>query len=264
MPKRPIASVVSRRTVRVADFEQFLECLAPASQLYIALNHLTEIRAVVKDRHRRFLWVSDNVPARHGYASGREMLGLTDADINPKELAAVYDQDDTFVLRTGKPILGKTEIAFDEMGLPAWFNVNKLPLRDRRRRVVGLVATIQTIPAGQPLPTLGGELRTVIDYIRSHLGELIWVGDLAALIDLTARQLERRFLRTTGLTPSQFITRCRVAEACRQLRDTDAAISRIAISVGYCDQSAFTKVFRHQLGLTPLQFRKSRSRAGGT
>ncbi|MDR3639621.1 MAG: helix-turn-helix domain-containing protein [Isosphaeraceae bacterium] len=248
------------RIPRLPDFEKFLECLAPASQLHLALNHLADTRVVVKDRRGRFLWVSDNVPARHGYNSVQEMLGLTDTDINPKELAALYEQDDAFVLRTGRPILGKTEIAFDELGLPGWFSVNKLPLRDRRQRIIGLIATIQTIPEGRSLPAPGGELRTVIGYIRSHLDDPLRIGELAALIHLTPRQLERRFRQATGLTPSRFITRCRVAEACRQLRDTDAPIGRIAVSVGYYDQSAFTKVFRQQLGLTPLQFRKSRSR----
>ncbi|QEH34657.1 HTH-type transcriptional activator RhaS [Aquisphaera giovannonii] len=262
---------MSRRSPRPGDpresgvesFERFVEALAPGSQFHVALNHLADTRVVVKDRRGRFLWVSDNVPARHGYASGREMLGLTDVDINPKELAAVYGQDDTSVLRTGRPILGKTEIAFDEAGLPAWFLVNKLPLRDRRRRVVGLIATIQDIPEGRTLPSPGGELRTVIDAIRSQLDRPLRIGDLASLIHVSARQLERRFLQATGLTPSRYIARCRIAEACRRLRDTDEPVGRIAVAVGFYDQSAFTKVFRRQLGLTPLQFRRSRSRSSG-
>jgi AraC-like DNA-binding protein len=251
------------RKAGVADFEDFVEGLAPGSQFHVALNHLADTRVVVKDRRGRFLWVSDNVPARHGFAGAREMLGLTDADINPRELAAVYGRDDAFVLRTGKPILGKTEIAFDEAGLPAWFIVNKLPLRDRRRRVVGLIATIQAIPEGRSLPAPGGELRTVIDAIRSRLEGPLRIGELAALIHVSARQLERRFRQATGLTPSRYIARCRVAEACRRLRDTDEPIGRIAIAVGFYDQSAFTKVFRRQIGLTPLQFRRSRSRSTG-
>lgn len=242
----------------LAEFHQLLDSLAPASHFHMVMNHLSDIRVLVKDRKRRFLWVSDNVPARHGFATAAEMVGLTDIDINPKSLATSYSKDDVYVLTTGKPIFNKLEISFDEFGLPNWFRVNKAPLRDRKQRVIGLVATIQPLAKEKVLPDAGGDLRKVTNWIMSHLSDQLRVDQLASLIHITARQLERRLKWATGLTPMQFINRCRVMESCRLLRDSDQSIGKIAISVGFYDQSAYTKVFRTQLGLTPLQYRKSR------
>lgn len=239
-------------------FEAFIDRISPASHFHVVMNQLSDIRVLVKDRKRRFVWVSDNVPSRHGFGSPQEMIGLSDIDINPKSLATTYSKDDLFVLNTGKPIFNKLEISFDEYGLPNWFRVNKAPLYDRQQRVIGIIATIQPLPKNQVLPETSGDLKPVTDWIHAHLGEQVRVDHLASLIHVTARQLERRLKWATGLTPLQFINRCRVMESCRLLRETDNAIGKIAIDVGFYDQSAYTKIFRGQLGLTPLQYRKSR------
>jgi AraC-like DNA-binding protein len=59
-----------------------------------------------------------------------------------------------------------------------------------------------------------------------------------------------------GLTPAQLIIKTRVDAARRMLRESDAPISRIAGSCGYCDQSALTRQFKAAVGLTPAQYRE--------
>ena len=36
---------------------------------------------------------------------------------------------------------------------------------------------------------------------------------------------------------------------------SDQSIAQIALDFGFCDQSAFTQLFRKHMGLTPRQFR---------
>ncbi len=61
--------------------------------------------------------------------------------------------------------------------------------------------------------------------------------------------------RFFGLTPSQFITKTRIASASRLLRETDQSVAAIALACGFYDHSAFTRTFRAMTGVTPTQFR---------
>ncbi len=57
--------------------------------------------------------------------------------------------------------------------------------------------------------------------------------------------------RLFGLTPSQFITKSRIAAASRMLHDLNKSVSEIAHACGFYDHSAFTRAFRSATGMTP-------------
>lgn len=78
----------------------------------------------------------------------------------------------------------------------------------------------------------------------------------AALMDVSERTLARR-LADHGLTYGQLIDELRFSEAKKLLREPDIRIEEIAQSVGFDDQSNFTRMFRRISGLTPREFRKA-------
>lgn len=240
----------------------FIASIAPDSHFHLALNCLGNTRVLVKDQAGRFIWVSDNVPRRHGFTTAAEMVGLDDWDINPPKLAKIYREDDLGVMRSGEPLLGRVELAFDERGMLRWYVTNKLPLRDRLGKVIGLIATIQEHAGVPEMPTFGSELQEVVQYILAHLTESLPLTHLAALAGVSARQLERRFRNAMGTSPTDFILRARLDEACRRLRESDDTIGRIALDLQFYDQSAFTRLFRRHLGMTPKAFRQTRAGRG--
>jgi AraC-like DNA-binding protein/DNA gyrase inhibitor GyrI len=66
----------------------------------------------------------------------------------------------------------------------------------------------------------------------------------------------RIFLAYTGETPFDFLRRVRLMTAVRMLQqDPDGPITEIALSVGYETPSAFNKVFKQKLLLSPRKFR---------
>ena len=78
---------------------------------------------------------------------------------------------------------------------------------------------------------------------------------LAQRAQLAPHRLARLMKRFFGLTPSQFITKTRIAAASRLLRETDQSVADIALACGFYDHSAFTRAFRAVTGVTPTQFR---------
>jgi AraC-like DNA-binding protein len=78
----------------------------------------------------------------------------------------------------------------------------------------------------------------------------------AALMGTSERTLARR-LSARGLTYGNLIDEVRFSEAKKLLRTADVRIGDIAISVGFHDQSHFTRMFRRLGGLSPKEFRKA-------
>lgn len=67
----------------------------------------------------------------------------------------------------------------------------------------------------------------------------------------------RTFKQATGYAPHQYIVNRRVERARRLLAETELPVAQVALSVGFQNQSHFTKVFRRATGATPRTFRLS-------
>ncbi len=69
-----------------------------------------------------------------------DVLGKTDFDTYPAQLAAQFWADDKMVLDSGQPIINREEPGRDSQGNPKWTLTTKVPLRDDNSQVVvGLV-----------------------------------------------------------------------------------------------------------------------------
>ncbi|MGH3564367.1 MAG: helix-turn-helix domain-containing protein [Mycobacterium sp.] len=112
-------------------------------------------------------------------------------------------------------------------------------------------------PAGHDGLTFAQQ-RTVRDYIAAHLDEAITLDDLAASVALSRFHFARRFRRSTGISPHDFVLRQRVEQATMMLARSGAVLPDIAARCGFADQSHMTRVFNKYVGTTP-----GRYRAGG-
>lgn len=74
-----------------------------------------------------------------GVKSMEEVIGKTDFDSYPAELAAKFWADDKAVLDSGLPIINREEPGLDTQGNPIWVMTTKVPLQDADGHVKGLV-----------------------------------------------------------------------------------------------------------------------------
>ncbi|MGA9577242.1 MAG: AraC family transcriptional regulator [Terrimicrobiaceae bacterium] len=100
-------------------------------------------------------------------------------------------------------------------------------------------------------------LRKIEDYVRANLAESISIEKLAELAELSPFHFSRVFKQATGMTPLQFVTRERMLQAQRLIRETSRSLIEIALEVGYTSPSHFAPVFRRIVGVTPTEFRNS-------
>lgn len=84
----------------------------------------------------------------------------------------------------------------------------------------------------------------------------VQVSALAGRACLEPRTFLRRFVRATGLRPSEYQLRLRIDRARELLEWPRGRIDAIASRVGYEDPRAFRRVFRKVTGLTPSEYRR--------
>lgn len=80
------------------------------------------------------------------------------------------------------------------------------------------------------------------------------IGDLAGRLEISERQLQRRFRAAVGLTPKQF-ARIRRFRACARnlIVERPEAWGRVALAYGYADQAHLNREFSRLSGRSPTQ-----------
>jgi PAS domain S-box-containing protein len=99
----------------------------------------------VKDVGSRFLAANLATARIMGVTAPDDLLGKTDADFCPSELAAEYRADEQELMRSGQPLVNKEEHRPDAAGRLRIVLTTKIPLKDHRGRVFGLVAISRDI-----------------------------------------------------------------------------------------------------------------------
>ena len=102
-----------------------------------------------------------------------------------------------------------------------------------------------------------GAMRRVQDYVEANLSHAIDLATLAAIAGLSIHHFARGFKQSVGIAPHHYLIQKRVERAGDMLAHTDLALSEIAYTVGFSDQSHLARHFRRMLGITPGQFRWS-------
>jgi PAS domain S-box-containing protein len=116
----------------------------------------------LKDVEGRFLAVNDTFSRACGRASADEVVGLTDFDVWPKELAQNYVDDDRSVMATRKQ--KDVEETILTQGALRWFETFKTPVLDRLGNVLGTTGFARDITERQ---LLGEQLRAQREQLRA-------------------------------------------------------------------------------------------------
>ena len=214
----------------------------------------------IKDKEHRLVMVNDGFLPRLGL-SQEELFGKTDFDLFPARLAEHFRRDDRDIFETKKAKLNILELVFNSQGLPDWYLTNKYPLFNDRGDVAGLMGTVRPYGDGEKKELKwerDDEIGRAVNHIRNHFRSEMAISDLVKVSGLSHRKLHRGFVELFGVAPMQFITRTRIEAACDDLLSSTKKLSVIAKENGFYDQSSFTQLFRRQMKITPLKYRKQR------
>ncbi|MBN1549921.1 helix-turn-helix domain-containing protein, partial [bacterium] len=97
-----------------------------------------------------------------------------------------------------------------------------------------------------------------LQYIRQNTHSPLRVQTIAAYAHLSRSQLNRKFMKSLGFNPSDFIVRCKLEEAKELLTFTSKPTSEISQILCFSSQSYFCNVFKKYYQMTPLEFRQKK------
>lgn len=100
-------------------------------------------------------------------------------------------------------------------------------------------------------------VREIQSYIALHYEQQISLGDISSRFHVSKGHLCEIFKRECGMTVVAFLRDIRMAVAAHRLRETGNDIGQIAASVGYLDNSYFTRSFRGIFGVSPETYRRN-------
>src|ERR1043166_9274320 len=92
-----------------------------------------------KDAESRFVIANLSVATNAGVKTPADLVGKTDFDLFPKDLAANYYEDEQKVIRSGQPLLNREEQCVDTHGNMRYLLTTKVPFRDENGRINGVV-----------------------------------------------------------------------------------------------------------------------------
>ncbi|WP_420012283.1 GlxA family transcriptional regulator [Tateyamaria sp.] len=98
-----------------------------------------------------------------------------------------------------------------------------------------------------------GKLGIALQIMENNLEDPLRPDEIAQVIELSTRQLERLFAKHLGMSPKRHYLQLRLEKARGLLRQTSLSVTDICVACGFRSLSHFSKSYRATFGLSPGQ-----------
>ncbi len=244
----------------IADYrpENSLAFVGNVSLLLPLFDTLTNVVFFVKDEQARYQLANKTLLTRCQLIRHEDIVGFTTEEVFSHRQSKDYILQDMKVLREGKSIVDNLELHSYASGQLGWCITNKLPIYDKRQKVVAMVGiSVDIDEDNERVLRKHARLAEVAQFVRAHLDQKINITQLAGLANVSVSQLERTFKAVLNMSPLQFVQKLRLEYAIKLLAQPEISITQISLNCGYSDHSAFSRQFKQSTGMSPTQFRET-------
>lgn len=249
MEKHAIFSAVEKRH----NLANQLSDVFFAEQLF---DTMSDIVFFVKDTEGRYVVVNQTLVRRCGLREKNALIGRKAEDVFPSSLAISYAAQDAIVLRGSRELRDQLELHLYPNRSPGWCLTQKNPLRDERGHIVGMCGISRDLATPDQHHPVYAKIAAAVKYLHQNYAQTVTMAELVKLTGLSIAQLERNFHKIFSLTPLQMMVKIRLDAASIMLAETNTSITEIALACGYQDHSAFSRVFKATVGMTPSEYRE--------
>lgn len=136
-----------------------------------------------------------------------------------------------------------------EQGIDLAARVSELLVRDRLGEP--LTVSVAT-PARKQQP----QIEEAIQLMAANIEEPLGADELASLVGISRRQLERLFRKHLDTVPSRHYLKLRLEQARKLLRESDRPVVDVAMACGFSNASHFSTAYKNHFDLTPREERQ--------
>ena len=205
----------------------------------------------------------DDYVCSHDHVCGDECLSL---QLTPELVETIGDHDAIWSVGALPPMpelmvlaeladaaaARRSEIALDEAGLL---------MAARFMEVAGDASAAKSAMSDRkPAINPARDRRRAVEaalWLDQHAHQAVDLESVSRQAGLSPFHFLRLFARVLGVTPHQYLVRCRLRHAARLLADPARSVTDVAFDVGFADLSNFVRTFRRAAGVSPRAFRKA-------
>jgi AraC family transcriptional regulator, L-arginine-responsive activator len=112
-----------------------------------------------------------------------------------------------------------------------------------------------------PFVTAPGErnprLNDALQLMEANIEDPLATDEIAGLVGISRRQLERLFRQYLGAMPSKYYLNLRLSKARTQLQRTSKSVVQISLASGFASAAHFSNAYRDRFGVTPREERRN-------
>lgn len=109
--------------------------------------------------------------------------------------------------------------------------------------------------------TKGKRMNRIMDYVENHFTEKLLLSDISRLEGLSIYYLSHFFKEMLGLSFQEYIALRRFERARKMVEQTNRSLTEICMECGFSDYRYLNKIYKKQLGYTPMEYRSSHETA---
>lgn len=117
-----------------------------------------------------------------------------------------------------------------------------------------LYAFVQTVQ-NEKKPSYNSIVNKTISFIHDEIFGDLSLERLAANVNVHPYYLSTLFKQEVGISITEYISRNRIEDSKYFLIHSDLRILDIAVLLGFCNQSYYTRLFKKYMSMTPQQYR---------
>ncbi|CCH00392.1 MmsAB operon regulatory protein [Fibrella aestuarina BUZ 2] len=96
-----------------------------------------------------------------------------------------------------------------------------------------------------------------IIFMQQNLSRSVTLDNIAQSVHLSTSFFCRKFKQDTGYAPIEYFNHLRIQKACQLLHFSNLRINEVASQLGIDDPFYFSRLFKKQMGVSPVDYRKS-------
>lgn len=109
----------------------------------------------------------------------------------------------------------------------------------------------QRMDTGHRLATSNRYVIQAVEQMETHIEDPLRTSDIADLLGISLRELERAFQKALKNTPGAYYRRMRLDKSRKLLKQTDLSVLDVAVSCGFTSSAHFSRCYRENYGKPP-------------